>query len=129
MPQVSAHAYVPVPSEVAAQIVAATGGVGVRPLPHVRLLPSHWRYDLEGSGTRVVLVIPYAVHPAWLRRLSHEVTSWVMRRRVERRVDEIVAAARAQARPDHPGLPVERGSRRFPCAQDVVAQQDFSDIS
>lgn len=90
MPQVSADVHLPVPPDAA---VALTRDVPARPghrLPWVQPTGSGWRIEPDDSGTQVVLWATYAVRPAWVGPLVHELTQWYLARQLRRRVDELI---------------------------------------
>ncbi|EWS99789.1 hypothetical protein N865_08305 [Intrasporangium oryzae NRRL B-24470] len=99
MPQVSADSHVAVPPETARRVADGLGPVRLRLPPHVRPSGPRWRFDPEGEGTCVVLVYPYAVRPAWVRPLTHEVTQWALARQARRWVAAVVAGCLSTARP------------------------------
>lgn len=88
VPQVSADAYLALPPERAATLAHH---VAPRPLapPWVRPTGLGWRFRTEGDGTRVVLWATYAVRPAWVRPLTHEITQWFLAHQLRRRLDEL----------------------------------------
>lgn len=94
VPQVSADTHVPLPPDAAAVLSRAVSPRPARRPPWVHPNDIGWRFRPEGQGTRVVLWATYAVRPAWVRHLVHEVTQWYLARQLRGRVDEL--AERAQ---------------------------------
>lgn len=98
VPQVSADTHLPVQTDTAA---ALTRDVPARPWhrpPWVQPTGMGWRLEPDGSGTQVVLWATYAVRPAWVQPLVHELTQWYLARQLRRRVDELTDLMRARRR-------------------------------
>lgn len=97
MPQVSADTHLPLPPERAATLAHHVPPQPVR-LPWVRPTGIGWRFRPEGDGTQVVLWATYAVRPAWVRPLVHELTQWFLARQLRQRVDDVVDRMRSGGR-------------------------------
>lgn len=96
VPQVSADTHLPVPPDVATALTSAVTPQPVRRPPWVRPTGIGWRVRPERGGAQVVLWASYAVQPAWVRPLVHEVTQWLLARQLRARVAQLDERASAQ---------------------------------
>lgn len=93
MPQVSADTHLPLSPEAAAALTRDVPAHPRRRPPWVYPTGIGWRCRQDGDGTLVVLWATYAVQPAWVRPLVHEITQWYLARQLQQRVDELAERA------------------------------------
>ncbi|ADU46677.1 hypothetical protein [Intrasporangium calvum] len=98
MPQVSADAHVPLPPDAAAAVAESFPPARPRVPPHVRSVRAAWRFRPEGAGALAIHTISYAAGPAWLARLAHEPTQWLLRHQAVRQVERLAEVARSRVR-------------------------------